>query len=332
MPLRIVLLAAPGTQILDLVGPFQVFVRASEILQRENGNALAYQVEAVTTEPGLLPTNCGLRLEAHHTYRDVRGSIDTLLIAGGRAVEHGVEDEKLIGWLRKTASGVRRLGSICTGAFLLAQAGLLDNRRATTHWKYCEMISRRHPLVKIDPDPIYVRDGNVYTSAGVTAGMDMSLALVEEDFGSAVALQVARELVLYLRRPGGQSQFSAALALQASEKEILRELSAWVLENLKKNLSVEVLARQAGMSPRTFARVFGKEMAMTPAKFVETLRIDAARRRLQESNASLDAVASTCGFRNADAMRSVFHRVLGVAPGEYRQRFQGKRVASAAKA
>lgn len=254
----------------------------------------------------------------------MRGRVDTLLIVGGSWVEAAREELAVVEWLQRIAPQVRRLGSICTGAFLLARAGLLDGRRATTHWNYCERLARRYPAVKLDPDPIYIRDGNSYTSAGVTAGMDMALALVEEDVGSAIALAVARELVLYLRRPGSQSQFSAALNLQAADRQPFRELGVWVLDNLRKNLSVEVLASGLGMSPRNFARVFRQQMNMTPAKFVETLRLDAARRRLQESNVSLDSVASSCGFRNSDAMRTTFKRVLRVAPGEYRWRFQSR--------
>ena len=322
---RILLLAAPGTQILDLVGPFQVFARASEIVARSAKSAPpVYSLEVVTTQEGLLLTSCGLRLEAHRTFEEVRGRVDTLLIAGGATVEEAREDAAVVNWLRRISPQLRRVGSICTGAFLLARAGLLDGRRATTHWKYCDRLARRYPAIRIDPDPIFIRDGNVYTSAGVTAGMDMALALVEEDVGSAVALQVARELVLYLRRPGGQSQFSAALNLQAGDRQPFRELGAWVLENLRRDLSVDALASHVGMSPRNFARVFRARMNMTPAKFVETLRLDAARRRLQESNASLEAVATTCGFRNSDAMRSAFRRVLRVAPGEYRWRFQAR--------
>jgi transcriptional regulator GlxA family with amidase domain len=323
---RILLLAAPGTQILDLVGPFQVFTRASEIAARKNPAAPAlYLLEVVTTEPGMLLTSCGLRLEAHRTFRRVRGAADTLLIVGGASVEEGEEDGTVVESVRCMAPQLRRIGSICTGAFLLARAGLLNGRRATTHWKYCDMLARRYPAVKVEPDPIFVRDGNVYTSAGVTAGMDLALALVEEDAGSKLALEVARELVLYLRRPGGQSQFSAALSLQASDRQPFRDLEAWVLEHLRNNLSVDALATRVGMSPRNFARVFRAEMNMTPAKFVESLRVDAARRRLQESNASLESVATTCGFRNCDAMRSTFKRVFRVAPGEYRWRFQARR-------
>jgi transcriptional regulator GlxA family with amidase domain len=333
---RILLLAAPGSQILDLVGPFQVFTRASEIAARNHPAAPAlYLVEVVTTEPGMLLTSCGLRLEAHRTFsqvhRQVRGAVDTLLIVGGASVEAGEEDDAVVEALRRTAPRLHRIGSICTGAFLLARAGLLNGRRATTHWKYCDLLARRYPAVKVEPDPIFVRDGNVYTSAGVTAGMDLALALVEEDAGSKLALEVARELVLYLRRPGGQSQFSAALNLQASDRQPFRDLGGWVVEHLRSDLSVDALAARVGMSPRNFARVFRTEMNTTPAKFVESLRLEAARRRLQESNASLKSIATVCGFRNCDAMRTTFRRVLRVAPGEYRWRFQARHTGAARK-
>lgn len=322
---RILMLTAPGTQILDLVGPFQVFARAAEIVARSHpSKPPVYALEVVTTVAGLLPTNCGLRVEGHRTFREVEGRIDTLLVAGGSGVEAGVENEAVVQWLRRLAPRLRRIGSICTGAFLLARCGLLNGRQATTHWKYCEQLAHRYPKIRIDPDPIFVRDGNVYTSAGVTAGMDMALALVEEDVGSTVALQVARELVLYLRRPGGQSQFSVALNSQTCDQQPIRDLGAWVLENLRKDLSVRALAGRVGMSPRNFARVFREQMNMTPAKFVENLRLEVARRRLQESRASLESVATNCGFRNADAMRRAFRRVLKVAPGEYRWRFQAR--------
>lgn len=326
---RILLLAAPGSQILDLVGPFQVFTRASEILTRARSDSPPlYALDVVTTAPGMLLTSCGLRLEAHGTFRQVRGAVDTLLIVGGACVEAGTEDAAVVQWLQRIAPQLRRVGSICTGAFLLGRAGLLNGRRATTHWKYCDLLTRRYPAVKVEADPIFVRDGNVYTSAGVTAGMDMALALVEEDAGSKLALEVARELVLYLRRPGGQSQFSAALTLQGSDYQPFRDLGAWVLEHLRENLSVEALASRVSMSPRNFARMFRAEMNTTPAKFVESLRLEAARRRLQESNASLESVATTCGFRNSEAMRGTFKRVLRVAPGEYRWRFQARRTSA----
>ncbi len=214
---------------------------------------------------------------------------------------------------------------------LLARAGLLDGRRATTHWNWCHTLIKRAPRASVESDPIFVRDENIYTSAGVTAGMDLALALVEEDHGSRLALQVARNLVLYLRRPGGQSQFSAALSLQLTDRKPLRELESWVLDNLHKPLSVPVLAQRVAMSPRNFARVFTKEMKITPAKFVERLRVEAARRRLEESQNSMEMIASECGFGNVNAMRNVFQRALRTPPGQYRRHFRHVKQSSEAK-
>jgi transcriptional regulator GlxA family with amidase domain len=204
---RVLLVAAPGSQILDVVGPFQIFTRAAELLlTQQPGSTAAYSVEVITSSPKpVLVTNCGLRVSAHRSFRRVGGEIDTLLIAGGSAVEDGSTGIEVVRWLRSVAGQVRRIGSVCTGAMLLARAGLLNGRKATTHWKWCEFLATKYPGIEVDPDPIFLRDGKVYTSAGVTAGMDLALALVEEDHGSRLALEVARDLVLYLRRPGGQS-------------------------------------------------------------------------------------------------------------------------------
>lgn len=321
---RIVFVAGPGTEILDLVGPLQVFARASDMHARQNpATPPIYSVEVVTVNSRRdILTNCGVTLIAHKTFRQVRGKIDTLLVAGGDAVEKNEVNPQAVRWLKQIAPRVRRIGSVCTGAMLLAKAGLLDGRRATTHWNWCQTLIKRAPQAEIDPDPIFVRDENVYTSAGVTAGMDLALALVEEDCGSRLALQVARNLVLYLRRPGSQSQFSAALSLQLTDRNPLRELEAWVLDNLNKPLTVPVLAQRVAMSPRNFARVFTEEMKTTPAKFVERLRVEAARRRLEESQNSMEAIASECGFGNVNSMRSVFQRTLKIAPGQYRQHFR----------
>jgi transcriptional regulator GlxA family with amidase domain len=262
-------------------------------------------------------TNCGLQMVAHKSLPDLRGEIDTLLVAGGSAIEDDRTSPQAIQWIRKLAAGTRRVGSVCTGALLLARLGLLDGRRVTTHWNWCLRLAERYPQVRVEPDPIFIRDGNVYTSAGVTAGMDLALALIEDDHGS--------RLVLYLRRPGGQSQFSAALSLQLSDRQPLRELQSWVLENLNKPLSVQTLAARVAMSPRNFARVFGKEMRVTPGKFVERLRVEAARRRLEETRYSLKRIAEECGLGSVGSMRSVFHRVIGIPPGQYRQHFRGAR-------
>lgn len=211
---------------------------------------------------------------------------------------------------------------MCTGAFLLAAAGLLDGRRVATHWASCDAFERRYPGVKVLRDPIFVKDGHVYTSAGVTAGMDLALALVEEDFGPHVALQVARQLVLFIRRPGGQAQFSAQLAVQAADRRPLRELQGWIADHLNGDLSVAALADRVAMSPRHFARVFATELGVTPARFVERLRVEAARRRLEESDDRVDSVASSCGFNTAESMRRAFLRTVRVPPGAYRQRFR----------
>jgi transcriptional regulator GlxA family with amidase domain len=282
-----------------------------------------YSVEVISASTHRsLRTNCGVRITAHKTYREVRGKVDTLLVAGGSAIENDEVNPTVVRWLRKISGRSRRIGSVCTGAMLLARAGLLDGRRATTHWNWCEVLIRRAPRADVDPDPIFVRDENVYTSAGVTAGMDLALALVEEDHGSKLALQVARNLVLYLRRPGGQSQFSAALSLQSTDRKPLRELEAWVLDNLSKPITVSVLAQRVAMSPRNFARVFIKEMKTTPAKFVERLRVETARRRLEESQNSMETIASECGFGNVNSMRNVFQRTLKIPPGQYRRHFR----------
>src|SRR6058998_2327222 len=243
---RIIFVAAPEVEILDLVGPLQVFARASEMYCRENpGSPPIYSVEVVTTSAHRsFVANCGLRITAHKTFRELRGKIDTLLVAGGNSIERDEINPEVVRWLRKIAGRIRRIGSVCTGALLLGRAGILDGRRATTHWNWCAVLARKYPRTEVDPDPIFVRDDMVYTSAGVTAGMDLALALVEEDHGSRLALQVARNLVLYLRRPGGQSQFSAALSMQLTDRKPLRELEAWVLDNLNKPLNVPMLAER----------------------------------------------------------------------------------------
>ena len=319
----IVFLAAPDTQIVDVAGPFQVFVRAAELFVRERPSAPSpYAVKLVSTSSGrMIRTNCGLRLEAHTTYRALRGSIDTLLVAGGSGLEEPAKDQHLMQWLHSKAPQVRRFGSICTGAFLLAAAGLLDGKRVATHWKWAAELAKRYKSAKVEPDPIFIRDGKLCTSAGITAGMDLALALVEEDLGAQLAVQVAREMVLYLRRPGGQSQFSAALALQSSDRCPITELQGWILENLSADLSVDKLAHHCSMSPRNFARVFTAETGLTPYKFIERLRVEAVRRRLEESEDKLDRIAAHCGFGSPDSLRRSFLRVLNVSPSDYRSRF-----------
>ena len=319
----IVLLALPDSQILDITGPYQVFVRAAEIFLRTRPQQKPpYNVLLVsTTRNRNVTTNCGLSLSAAETFRSVRGPVHTLLVAGGSAVEEASADKDVIAWVRKMSLRVERLGSICTGAFLLAAAGLLDGKRVATHWKWADELARRYKKTTVDAEPIFVRDGNIYTSAGVLAGMDLALALAEEDLGLPITLEVARELVMYLRRSGGQSQFSTALALQSSERKQIEDLRWWAVDHLAEDLRVENLAAKARMSPRNFARVFLKDTGLTPARFVERIRVEAARRRLEESGDLLDKIAGDCGFASNQALRRAFTRVLRVAPHDYRKRF-----------
>jgi transcriptional regulator GlxA family with amidase domain len=260
---RICLLAPPQSQILDIAGPLEVFAKANRFApEQAKGGRPPYDIQVVaTTANRRIVCNNGLSLQAHLAYREVRGAVDTLLVAGGDAVETGGVSRELLRWLRRMANRLRRLGSICTGAYLLAEAGLLDGCRATTHWGWCQDLSARYPKVRMENDPIFVRDGKVYTSAGVTAGMDMALAMVEEDLGAALALRIARHLVVFLRRPGNQSQFSAALSQQMADRTPLRELQECLPDHLHLPLTVEQLAERAGMSPRNFARVFAQQSA-----------------------------------------------------------------------
>jgi transcriptional regulator GlxA family with amidase domain len=313
----------PNVQVLDVTGPLEVFARTSRwLIDQGRRSEPAYTVELVGARRGPVVCSSGLELLVRRSFAEVRGGIDTLLVAGGIGFQDELREPSVIGWIRRMAPRVRRLGSVCTGAFLLAEAGLLDGCRATTHWRRCGELADRYPQVTVDPDPIFVRAGRVYTSAGVTAGMDLALALVEEDEGHEVALAAARELVMFVKRPGGQSQFSVPLMAQATDHQPLRELQAWISEHPADTLSVAALARRAAMSPRNFARVFTREVGVTPARFVEGARVEAARRRLEDSSLGVDAIASKCGFGSAEIMRRTFLRTLRVNPVDYRRRFR----------
>jgi len=325
MPRRVVLFAVPEAQILDVTGPLEVFSQATRELRRRRRRAAGnpgYVLELVGSERGLVPTSCGLELGPARPLASLRGPIDTLLVAGGAGVEAALSDRGLIRRLRSLAGRARRVGSVCTGAYLLAEAGLLDGRRVTTHWAACARLQARYPALDVDPDPIFIRDGNTWTSAGITAGMDLALALVEADFGRDLALMVARRMVLFLKRPGGQSQFSARLEAQNASAEPVAAVQEWIADHPGEDLSVPVLAGLAGMSPRHFARVFTRVAGTTPARFVERARVEAARRLLEETAAGLDAIAADCGFGSAETLRRSFQRRLRVGPAEYRQRFQ----------
>jgi transcriptional regulator GlxA family with amidase domain len=321
-PPHVVMLAYPDVQILDVTGPLEVFGRAARWMQ-DHGvrRELAYRVEVVAPRAGAFETSSGVRLVAERSYREVTRA-DTLLIAGGRGQSAVRDDAPLLKWLRGMTGRVSRLGSVCNGALILAAAGLLDGRRATTHWAYLEEL-RKSVGHGVCHDAIYTRDGNVYTSAGVTAGMDMALAMLEEDHGAAVALAVARELVLFLKRPGGQSQFSEHLAAQFSEDAGLRELQLWMLEHVDQDLSVPRLAEKIAMSERSFARHFADGVGVAPGHYVRQIRITAARQKLEQTDLTLTQIARRCGFGTGESLRRSFIAALGVTPGAYRERFRG---------
>jgi transcriptional regulator GlxA family with amidase domain len=313
---KVVVVAFPDVQMLDVAGPTEVFSLATRM-----GHA-RYDVELIANGAGRFRASSGLELTPRRSIAACRGPIDTLVVAGGAGVPGAERDDKLIRWLARAAARSRRVSSVCNGAFLLARAGLLDGRRATTHWMACSALERRYPEVIVERDPIFVRDGSTWTSAGVTSGMDLALALVEEDAGRAAALEVARMLVLYVRRPGGQSQFSAQLSADLAEREPLREVQDWIVENPGADLSVDALADRAHMSPRNFARAFRKEVGVTPAAYVEGVRVERAQHALETSAASIETIAARSGFGTPETMRRAFRRRLGVSPGDYRSRFR----------
>jgi transcriptional regulator GlxA family with amidase domain len=308
---RIAIVVFGGVNALDAVGPAEVFSQA------ERKWPSSYAIGLVGRQGD---SSSGLVLGPLVTPEDCDGAIDTLIVAGGVGVQDACQDVELIGWLQAAAGRSRRVASVCTGTFLLARAGLLDGRRVTTHWDFCAQLALRYPAIMVEPDPIFIRDGKISTSAGVTAGMDLALALVEEDLGAEAALEVARALVFFARRPGGQAQFSVQLSSQAARPGPLRELQDWIAGHLDSDLSIAGMADQAHMSQRTLARTFTKEIGMTPAAYVESIRVEQARTRL-EAGHPLASIVRSCGFGTAETMRSAFHRRLGVSPADYRTRF-----------
>ncbi|MFT4113406.1 GlxA family transcriptional regulator [Silvibacterium sp.] len=313
---RIVITGPPPVQVLDVAGPLEVFA-----------NAPGYTLQLASSDGSTeLKTNRGFSLTGALPLSQITGPIDTLMVAGGPGAESGSYDAAYVQWIADAAKRSRRVAAICTGAFLLAAAGLLDGRKAVTHWNFCDRLAREFPAVHVDPEPIFLRDdsrhGAIYTSAGITAGMDLTLALVEEDHGHAAALAVARQLVMFLVRPGGQAQFSHMLSHQAVTSQPLRELQVWMLQNLRADLGVERLAERMGMSARHLTRVCLRETKMNPGQFVDRMRVEAAQQLIDSSAMGLKQVADACGFQTADAMRRSFVRLLGVTPSEYMDRFK----------
>jgi transcriptional regulator GlxA family with amidase domain len=320
-PRHVVIVVYPGVQSLDLTGPLEVFVGAQQLIAARGRAERGYRVTVASLDGVPLSTSSGLEIVPATSLAETPGPIDTLIVAGGAGSQDASAEKALLDWLATAAPSARRVASVCTGAFVLAAAGLLDGRRASTHWASAAELAERYPAVEVDPEPIYLRDGPVWTSAGVTAGMDLALALVEEDLDREAALTIARHLVLFLRRPGNQSQFSATLAAQQPEREPLRDVQRYVLEHVAEDLSVQELAARAHMSPRNFARAFAAETGITPGRYVERVRLEAARRSLEDTSQPIATVATACGFGTSETMRRTFLRALSVAPAEYRRRY-----------
>lgn len=311
-------------QALDVTGPLEVFDGANR-WRSHRGDGPCYDIRTASLGGGIVRTSSGLRLTPDEDLRsaqvpDGHRGPDLLIVPGGEGSRRA--DPELVRWLRTHGPAARRLVSVCTGAFLLAETGLLDGRRVTTHWAYCGALAEGFPRVIVDPDPIFVRDGHVATSAGVTAGIDLALALVEEDLGRPTALDIARQLVVFLRRPGNQAQFSAQLAGQLANREPLRDVQQWIADHPAADLSVQALASQASLSERQFARAFAAEVGMPPGRYVDRVRLETARRRLEETADGVEQTARSCGYGTPEAMRRAFVRALGVSPGEYRRRFR----------
>lgn len=318
----VVIVAMPDALTLDIIGPADVFTGANYFFPPEINKDMDYEVLTVSaTEDLEISTRSGILIRSKSSIYQVTQKIDTLLIAGFPGHREWKSYPKLVEWIKVNAPEIRRVGSVCIGAFVLAEAGLLRNRRATTHWMNCQELRSSYQDIDVHPDPIFVKDGNIYTSAGASAGIDLALALVEEDHGPEVALTIARYLVLYLRRPGNQSQFSNLLNQQLSSKKPIRDLQLWITGHLQENLNVENLASRLAMSPRNFARVFHIETGFTPARYIEKLRVESGRRFLEETRLSLDEIAEKCGFGSSDTMRKAFLRHLDTSPSYYRNLF-----------
>ncbi len=323
--LRVAIVGFDDIQSLDVVGPLEVFARTTRWLEEHAPKTRGplYDVELVSAKRGPIRASSGLTLIAVRALRELR-QVDTLLIAGGRGAPCASKDRVLLTQLKRLEGSTRRFGSVCTGAFILGAAGLLKGRRVTTHWGHVSQLAAACKDTEVDPDAIYVKDGHIYTSAGVTAGIDLALALVEEDHGRDVALNVARELVVFARRPGGQTQFSVQLAAQISEERRLRALQKWMIDHPEGDLSIEACAKRCGMSVRNFARVFARDVGKTPAAWVEAMRVERARELLEDSDRGVEEISGACGFGSQETMRRAFLRRVRVSPSAYRERFQSR--------
>jgi transcriptional regulator GlxA family with amidase domain len=325
---HIAMLVYPDFLTIDAIGPIEVFTFANLALQLMGKASLSesvYTLSIVAEQRGSVKASNGISIVADKSYEDLKDGVDTLMIAGATNpsyIEAAIQDTKMRNWLIQMMPKVRRMVSICTGALILAGTGLLEGRRATTHWMYCDQLGLQHKNIRVESDKIFVRDGNMYTSGGVTAGIDLALSLVEEDWGWEVAASIARHMLIFMRRPGGQSQFSVYIFNEAKTRKDFRELQAWIVSNPDADLDVEHLAARMAMSPRNFSRLFCQEVGITPAKFVEHVRLEAARNMMLQTDLPMESVAAQCGFGSAEQMRRSFQRILKTTPQEHRSYFK----------
>ncbi|MFL9926071.1 GlxA family transcriptional regulator [Herbaspirillum lusitanum] len=327
--LRILLLAYEGMNLIDLSGPLQAFATAGRLSDADDGaegraadpGVRRYDIRVLSVNGGQITTNAGLSVLTEALASVTVQAGDTILAAGGSVGPSFYAEPGLVAWIRGNAAQARRVCSVCTGAFLLAEAGVLDGLRVTTHWSWALRLQRQYPAIKVDPEPIFIQQQRIWTSAGVTAGIDLALALIEQDYGHKLAIATARQLVMFIKRPGGQSQFSVPLVSQSAENARFAELHAWIAANLRADLRVENLAQRVNMTPRTFARVYAAELGRTPGKTVEAMRLEAACRALEETELPLKSIASEAGYGEEQNLRRVFLRQLGVSPVQYRERF-----------
>jgi transcriptional regulator GlxA family with amidase domain len=321
---NVVLISFPEAQSLDVSGPYEVFSAATRVCRAQSRTDQGYAITLLSPRGEPMRCESGLTLLADGSlarFRPATHGIHTLLICGGTGARRAAHDPRITARVKRLSQSATRIASVCTGAFVLAGAGLLDGKRATTHWARCALLRQQFPKVRVEDAPIYVRDGNVFTSAGVTAGIDLALALVDEDLGRTVAAEVARRLVVFVRRAGGQAQFSAQLSAASAEREPLRELMAWIVDHPAEDLDVPALAARVHLSVRHFSRLFRTETGLSPAAYVERVRLETARRLLETSAESVERVAAAAGFGTPEALRRSFARRLTVSPREYRARF-----------
>jgi transcriptional regulator GlxA family with amidase domain len=319
----IVIVVMSGNILLDIAGPADVFVAAGKLLAKKDAQ---HHYTVLLAAPGRSTTitcNAGMQLTCAVSVLDIQQPIDTLLVAGyDDDAENSHYYDDFYAWLSITSSHIRRIGSVCVGAFALAKAGLLNGKQVTTHWEYCEQLQNRFPAVQVNPNPFYIKDESIYTSGGVSSGMDLALALIEEDHGKDIAIQVARKLVLYLKRPGSQASFSASLPGYAINNTLSGQLRSWIVKHAHSKIGVVELAQQVNMSTRNFSRLFTRETGLSPAKFVEKLRVELARKYLEDSSLSLETIAEKCGFGGLLSMRRIFLRQLQLSPSDYRKTFR----------